>query len=280
MTHIPQVYYLFPQLLRLHLIYVIYFHYKRNQLSSQEAISLTGCSFHSPLDQFIEVPPNLGVFFDLPLYLWRHGLSLFIADSIIHACPRIHNQCAQLQFHTDSFFFLPSLDRYVHDDMITLIPILLWFSDIILYLQDLKPIVFSNLARNPVDFLDAVTDTTHSGYVIQFFCRRLKIHVIALALQLSANALRCLHTFFHEAHEAVSGLDNVESVEFSEIPQDLLPRQAVHFLKVGILPFFSNLLYFIICLPFTYVSIYLIPQTLICFVKVEESTVPEFHCNK
>lgn len=64
--------------------------------------------------------------------------------------------------------------------------------------------LFSDLPRNPVNFLDTVADTANPGNIVQCSNCGIKIHVIILALQLLCNALRRLHPCFDKTYKSLS----------------------------------------------------------------------------
>ena len=61
--------------------------------------------------------------------------------------------------------------------MVTLIPIFLWFSNVIFCLYYGICVCFSDLPCNPVDFLDTVADTANPGNIVQCSNCGIKIHV-------------------------------------------------------------------------------------------------------
>lgn len=56
---------------------------------------------------------------------------LFVRNPVIHSCPRIHDHRPQLQFHTNHSCLSFVRHRDIQNDMVTLIPIFLWFSNVI-----------------------------------------------------------------------------------------------------------------------------------------------------
>ena len=92
---------------------------------------------------------------------------------MVEARPEIHRNRANLDFHPDETLLIRKIDRYLRNDVIGAIAVILRIPNIILNLQDMHIVLPHHHTGERVNIVHEGADNTHTRNVIEILRHRL-----------------------------------------------------------------------------------------------------------